>query len=248
MVSGDASDASGATSSLMKPVILIANLAGGVGKTTLTQAISTAAAEYGKKTVAIDADPNAALTFLSGIENPRFTLHEVIEKSISIKDCAVRTVDRYSLIPSASRLLFVEGRMPSIESEEFDLAVIDSGSGPSSLLPTLIEAATNILIPVDGTMLSMRGALNLKNFITKSKQSVDIKVLPNNGRNLGDLSELLVQLKEDFAFTESQIAFDLTVNQAHEELQSPLGYATNSEFASNIRELTYEILDELKLI
>ena len=248
MVSGVTSDASGATSSLMKPIILIANLAGGVGKTTLTQAISTAAAEYGKKTIAIDADPNAALTFLSGIGNPRFTLREVFEKSVSIKDCAVRTVDRFSLIPSASRLLFSEGSMLNIDLEDFDLAVIDSGSGPNSLLPTLIEAATNILIPVDGTMLSMRGALNLRNFITKSKQSVDIKVVPNNCRNLGDLSELLVQLNEDFAFTESQIAFDLTVNQAHEELQSPLGYATNSEFASNIRELTYEILDELKLI
>lgn len=232
----------------MKPVILIANLAGGVGKTTLTQAISTATAEYGKKTVAIDADPNAALTFLSGIENPRFTLREVIEKSITIKDCAVRTVNRYSLIPSASRLLFAEGRMPNIDVEDFDLAVVDSGSGPSSLLPTLIESATNVLIPVDGTMLSIRGALNLKNFIAKTKQSVDIKVVPNNGRNLGDLSELLAQLKEDFAFTESRVAFDLAVNQAHEALQSPLGYATNSEFASNIRELTYEILDELKLI
>jgi cellulose biosynthesis protein BcsQ len=138
--------------------------------------------------------------------------------------------------------------MPNIDVEDFDLAVVDSGSGPSSLLPTLIESATNVLIPVDGTMLSIRGALNLKNFIAKTKQSVDIKVVPNNGRNLGDLSELLVQLKEDFAFTESQVAFDLTVNQAHEALQSPLGYATNSEFASNVRELTYEILDELKLI
>jgi len=58
-------------------IILIANLAGGVGKTTLAHSIATAASEYGKKTLAIDADPDASLTFLAGIENPRLTLAEV---------------------------------------------------------------------------------------------------------------------------------------------------------------------------
>ncbi|MFM8205299.1 MAG: ParA family protein [Actinomycetales bacterium] len=232
----------------MKPVILIANLSGGVGKTTLTQAIATASAEYGKKTLAIDADPNATLTFLAGIENPRFTLREVIEKSVTIQDSATRTVDRYSLIPSASRLLFADGKVPDFTTEEFDVVLVDSASGPSSLLPLLIESATYILVPVDGSMLSIRGALNLNNFIGKSMSQAPVKVVINNGRNFAQFPELLGQLKEDFQFLESNIPFESTVNQAQESLQSPLSFATNSDFSAGIRELTYEILEELKLI
>jgi chromosome partitioning protein len=232
----------------MKPVILIANLAGGVGKTTLTQAIATASAEYGKKTLAIDADPNATLTFLTGIENPRFTLREVMEKSVRIEDCATRTLDRYSLIPSASRLLFADGKVPDFQSEEFDVVLIDSSSGPSSLLPQLIEIATYVLIPVDGSIISIRGALNLNNFISRGQSQSQVKIVTNNSRNYLNYPEVLDQLKKDFQFLESNIPFDSTVNQGQELLQSPLSFATNSDFAAGIRELTYEILDELKLV
>jgi len=232
----------------MKPVILIANLAGGVGKTTLTQAIATASAEYGKKTLAIDADPNATLTFLTGIENPRFTLREVMEKSVRIEDCATRTLDRYSLIPSASRLLFADGKVPDFQSEEFDVVLIDSSSGPSSLLPQLIEIATYVLIPVDGSIISIRGALNLNNFISRGQSQSQVKILTNNSRNYLNYPEVLDQLKKDIQFLESNIPFDSTVNQGQELLQSPLSFATNSDFAAGIRELTYEILDELKLV
>lgn len=232
----------------MKPVILIANLAGGVGKTTLTQAIATASAEYGKKTLAIDADPNATLTFLTGIENPRFTLREVIEKSVRIEDCATRTLDRYSLIPSASRLLFADGKVPDFQSEEFDVVLIDSSSGPSSLLPQLIEIATYVLIPVDGSIISIRGALNLNNFISRGQSQSQVKIVTNNSRNYLNYPEVLDQLKKDIQFLESNIPFDSTVNQGQELLQSPLSFATNSDFAAGIRELTYEILDELKLV
>jgi chromosome partitioning protein len=232
----------------MKPVILIANLAGGVGKTTLTQAIATASAEYGKKTLAIDADPNATLTFLTGIENPRFTLREVMEKSVRIEDCATRTLDRYSLIPSASRLLFADGKVPDFQSEEFDVVLIDSSSGPSSLLPQLIEIATYVLIPVDGSIISIRGALNLNNFISRGQSQSQVKIVTNNSRNYLNYPEVLDQLKKDIQFLESNIPFDSTVNQGQELLQSPLSFATNSDFAAGIRELTYEILDELKLV
>ena len=61
--------------------IVIASFAGGVGKTTTAHSLATAMSEYGKKTLLVDADPNSVLTFLCGVENPRFTLREVLEGS-----------------------------------------------------------------------------------------------------------------------------------------------------------------------
>ena len=59
-------------------IIAIASSAGGVGKTTLAHAISVAAAEFGKKTLLIDLDPAAALTFRLGFENPRLTITDYL--------------------------------------------------------------------------------------------------------------------------------------------------------------------------
>ncbi len=65
-------------------VIVIANIAGGVGKTTAAHAIAVASVEYGKKVLLIDADPAAALTFCCGIENPRITTLEFLTEQYSI--------------------------------------------------------------------------------------------------------------------------------------------------------------------
>jgi len=112
----------------------------------------------------------------------------------------------------------------------------------------LIEIATYVLIPVDGSIISIRGALNLNNFISRGQSQSQVKIVTNDSRNYLNYPEVLDQLKKDFQFLESNIPFDSTVNQGQELLQSPLSFATNSDFATGIRELTYEILDELKLV
>lgn len=58
--------------------LVVANTAGGVGKSTTAHALAVAAVEYGKKTLLIDADPAATLTFYCGIENPRITTGEFL--------------------------------------------------------------------------------------------------------------------------------------------------------------------------
>ena len=57
----------------MTKIISIANPAGGTGKTTTARAIATSAVEYGQRTLLVDLDERATLTFLHGIENPRHT-------------------------------------------------------------------------------------------------------------------------------------------------------------------------------
>ena len=61
-------------------IVTVANTSGGVGKTTTAHALAVASVEYGKKVLLIDADPSASLTFCCGIENPRVSSMEFLNK------------------------------------------------------------------------------------------------------------------------------------------------------------------------
>jgi cellulose biosynthesis protein BcsQ len=226
-------------------IILIANLAGGVGKTTLAHSIATAASEYGKKTLAIDADPDASLTFLAGIENPRLTLAEVANEPGKNEAAIVKTIDRFSLIPSASRLIELERISDKFKEaiSGYELVIIDSPSGPNRILPQLLSLADRVLAPIDGSMLSIRGALHIRRFIG-SENKLRINLITN--KKVNDFG--LNQIKSDLDFVETEIRFDEKVHLAQFANRSVLTTYPDSDFASDVRELTYSLLEDFSLI
>jgi len=226
-------------------VLLVANLAGGVGKTSLAHAIATAASEYGKKTLAVDADPDASLTFLTGMENPRLTLVEVANEPGKNEAAIVKTIDRFSLIPSASRLIELEGISDNFKEaiSGYELVIIDSPSGPNRIIPQLLNLADRVLAPVDGSMLSIRGALHIRRFL-RPENKLGINLITN--KKVNDLG--LSQIKNDFEFIETEIRFDEKVHFAQFANRSVLTAYPDSDFASDVRELTYSLLEDFSMI
>lgn len=225
-------------------VLLLANLAGGVGKTTLAQSIATAASEYGKEVLAIDGDPDAALTFLSGIENPRFTLLEVATDAGKFDSAITKTLDRFSLLPSASRLIDLSGLSEAFTREltRFELVVIDSPSGPNRILPHLIEISDRIIAPSDGSMLSIRGGLHLRRFIERSANKPPLDLISNARRTLS------VPTGDELKSLDTEIRFDEKVKEAQTSSRSTLSAFPDCDFSSDIREVTYSILEDFSLI
>lgn len=226
--------------------ILVANLAGGTGKTTVVHSLATAFAEYGKQALAIDADPGAALTFLSGVENPRYSSRELFDGGVALENAIVKTADRFSLVPSASRLFHTEFQgITKLEEQisQFDVILIDSPTGPSTLTTPLIDFANQIISPIDGSMLSIRGALNLRDFVSKSKTKPEIRLLEN--RMLPWDQELRTAVTEDFKFLNVAIRRDESLAAAQLSTRSVLSENKDSEIASDFRELGYLLLEEL---
>ena len=225
-------------------VLLLANLAGGVGKTTLAQSIATAASEYGKEVLAIDGDPDAALTFLSGIENPRFTLLEVATDAGKFDSAITKTLDRFSLLPSASRLIDLSGLSEAFTREltRFELVVIDSPSGPNRILPHLIEISDRIIAPSDGSMLSIRGGLHLRRFIERSANKPPLDLISNARRTLS------IPTGDELKSLDTEIRFDEKVKEAQTSSRSTLSAFPDCDFSSDIREVTYSILEDFSLI
>ena len=229
--------------------LLVASLAGGVGKTSIVHSLATAIAEYGKRALVVDADPAATLTYLCGIENPRYTSRELFEGSQKLTNIAVKTVDRFTLVPSASRLIQTEFA-PNIavrdQFQEFDFVLIDSPSGPSPLIQPLIEIADQVIAPVDASMLSVRGVLNLRDFIDKSSARPRIRTIENRAKDWDP--ELKSSFAEDFKLIEVSLHEDSSLPAAQLTTRSLLSESPHSQIAAEMRELGYLLLEEVGLL
>ena len=221
--------------------IVIASFAGGVGKTTTAHSLATAMSEYGKRTLLVDADPNSVLTFLCGVENPRFTLREFLEGS-KLETSVVSTGERFSFLPGSARLSEISEITSLLETQEFDFAVIDTASSLSALTVQLIKAADLIIIPIASSFISIRAALHIKDFIG-AEDVKKIRIL-----DCGMSSEARTQLGSDFTILEPGIRKDEQIRANELSKVSILTSAPHSASASDYREIGYSILDELGMI
>lgn len=230
-------------------LILVANLAGGVGKTSTVHSLATAMAEYGKNVLAIDADPGAFLTFLCGIENPRFTTKEFFSGESNLENSIVKTSDRFSLVPSASRLGNWETRdLKNLRSElsNYDVVLVDSPTGVNQILVALLEFADVIVAPIMRDLHSIRGLLNLRDFNIAQTNPSPIKLLDIAGESWNENLESLV--KTEFTVLEPAITFDGALTSSQSSGRSMLSESPKAQAASDFREVAYGILEEFDLI
>lgn len=227
--------------------ILIANLAGGVGRSITVQSIATAATEYGKRVLAIDADPAAQLTFLAGIENPRFTSLELFTGQCDLEVAGVKSYDRFTLVPSASRLAtWSGGVIDRSRWSEFDLVLLDSPAGPSALISSLIATCELIIAPVARDLHSVRGLLNLRDFTRSVDWSGTIQILDIARTEWNE--ELLALVKDEFKILEPAVRTDLSVRDFQSSARSLLSFAPHAPTSADYREVTYGVLEELGLL
>jgi chromosome partitioning protein len=234
-------------------LILLANLAGGVGKTTSALACAVAATEYGKKVLLIDADANAALTFVNGVENPRITTKEFLSQEYPLETALIRTGERVSLLSSSSRLSSLEPeKLMSQEkfreiTKEFDLVIVDTASGPDNLLQYFAQVADLVVIPTTLEILPIRGALHAKEFVIAGgfqKKPHLLITMQNHAESLEVPSELL----EEFVILEPSLMRDVAVSDSQTSGKSFLTTANHSQVAAQYREITYALLEEVNLI
>src|SRR5512141_3248560 len=140
----------------MARVLAVANQKGGVAKTTTVHALGVALARLGDRVLLVDLDPQACLTFSTGLDPDELTisLHDVLVGRNKVVD-AVHDLGELAIIPSSIDLagteLFLLGRTGrehalarAIEPvlEEFD---------------TVLTAAHEVLIPLQCEALAHRG-------------------------------------------------------------------------------------------
>jgi chromosome partitioning protein len=151
-------------------VIAFANQKGGVAKTTTTFSIAVALAEVGRRVLAVDIDPQAALTYSAGVDPDSLaeTVNDVLVRRLPVDKVVItREVDivpaNIDLAGAEAVLLAKTGREYALEralrdvKDNYDFILIDCPPSLGILTINGLTAAQEVVIPLQCEALSHRG-------------------------------------------------------------------------------------------
>jgi chromosome partitioning protein len=248
-------------------VVSMTNQKGGVGKTTTTINLGASLAEYGRRVLLVDFDPQGSLSVGLGL-NPHdmeLTIYNLLmQRDVGIEDVVVPTgVAGMDLLPSNIDLSAAEVQLvhevareqtlqrvlaPAID--KYDVILIDCQPSLGLLTVNALTASDGVIVPLECEYFALRGVALLKTTIDKVRERLNPKLEIDgvlgtmfDGRTLHgrEVMERLVQAWGDRVFhtvIRRTVKFsDSTV--AGEPITS---YASTSAGAEAYRQLAKEVL------
>lgn len=255
----------------MAKVIAIANQKGGVGKTTSAINLAASLAVLEKKTLLIDADPQANATSGIGFDprNIKTGIYECIINDIEPRDAILQTeTPNLELIPAHIDLVGAEIEMINLPNREkmmraaldkirdqYDFIIIDCSPSLGLITVNALTAADSVIVPVQCEYFALEGLGKLLNTIkivqSRLNEQLEIEgiLLTMYDSRLRLANQVVEEVKTHF----QQMVFDTIIQrstrlgEAPSHGQSIIMHDINSTGAINYLNLAREILQKNNL-
>jgi chromosome partitioning protein len=248
-------------------ILALCNQKGGVGKTTSTINLGAALAEWGRRVLLVDFDPQGALSVGLGV-NPlqldRTVYNLLMERDVDVHDVMLKTeVPGMDLLPSNIDLSAAEVQLVNEVAREqtlarvlkpvlddYDVILVDCQPSLGLLTVNALTAADGVIIPLECEFFALRGVALLIQTIEKIRERLNpqlelegILATMYDARTLHG-REVLARVVEAFGDRVFHTVINRTVRfpettVAGEPITS---YATSSNGAKAYRELAKEVL------
>ncbi len=248
-------------------IIAMCNQKGVVGKTTTSINMSAALAEYGRKVLLVDYDPQGALSAGLGVNaHDAVTIYDLmldrkIDPKSAIQHTAVANLD---VIPANIELSAAEMKLVNEIAREqilanilkkvaddYDVIVIDCQPSLGLLTVNALTAAHGVIIPLASEFFALRGVAILEDIISKVQEGLNpalqldgILATMYDPRTLHS-REVLDRLHEAFGEKVFRSVINRTVKFPDATVaQAPITtYAPDSDAAEAYRTVARELVD-----
>lgn len=248
-------------------IIAMCNQKGGVGKTTSTINLGAALAEYGRRVLLVDFDPQGALSVGLGV-NPmelELTVYNLLmESHLSADDVLLKTIiPGMDLLPSNIDLSAAEVQLVTEVAREttlsrairplvndYDYIIIDCQPSLGLLTVNALTAANSVIVPLECEFFALRGVALLTETIEKVHERLNPDlVLDGILATMYDVRtvhgrEVLARVTEAFGDQVFHTVIGRTVRFPETTVAGePITtYASNSVGAAAYRQLAREVL------
>lgn len=248
----------------MTRVLAFANQKGGVAKTTSTLSVAAALGELGQRVLAIDMDPQGALTYSLGVDPDTVeeTVNDLLVRRLPAgKVILEREVDlipaNIDLAGAEAVLLSKTGREYALQravrdvADDYDFTLIDCPPSLGILTINALTAADEVVIPLQCEALSHRGVGQLietlediRHFTNPDLQVAGVIPTMYDGRTkharevLGDVGE-----RYQVRVYEPPIRKSIRFAEATRAGKSILSFAPTHTGAEGYRSIAQAILD-----
>jgi chromosome partitioning protein len=249
-------------------IIAMCNQKGGVGKTTTTINLGAALAEYGRKVLLVDFDPQGSLSVGLGVnphEIDKTIYNLLMERDVTIDDVVLKTnVPGLELLPSNIDLSAAEVQLVTEVAREqvlsrvlapaipdYDFIIIDCQPSLGLLTVNALTAAHGVIVPLETEFFALRGVAMLVETIQKVQDrlnenlEIDGLVATMYDSRTVHSREVLARLVEAFGDKVFHTAIARTVRFPETTVAGePITtFASGSGGAYSYRQLAREVLD-----
>lgn len=253
-------------------IISVANIKGGVGKSSVCSVMASGLTQKGYKVLLIDSDPQSNLTmcFLQEQSDETPSLYHVYNNEKSIDEVKIAVNDGVDLVPGdfalcnadmqflkAGRLKMLKRALDNI-STEYDFVVIDTPPNMGILSLNGFMTSDYVVVPMAVDSFSLKGVRLLKQTLDDVSEEIGIDI-PVAGILLTryncrtNVSKLLEQSINSAAELLNTTVFKNRIRQAVVIQESQIAkenlfsYAPNASVTDDFRGFINEFLERVRV-